>query len=165
MNNLVSVIIPVFNAETYLERCIKSVVNQTYKNLEIILINDGSIDRSKEICESWKKRDSRIFIINKKNTGVSDSRNQGIKEANGKFITFVDSDDYLEINMIEYLSKSIEEDKSDIAICGFNYFNDKKIISKTKKTKKNILDKDKFIEEILIERLDMFIELIKKLPD
>lgn len=108
MNELVSVIVPVFNSEKYIERCLKSIVNQTYENLEIIIINDGSTDASLSICEKWKDLDTRICLINKENTGVSDSRNRGIEASKGKYITFIDCDDFIEADMIEKLLKSIK---------------------------------------------------------
>ena len=113
----VSVIVPIFNAEKTLERCIKSILSQTYKNLEIILINDGSTDGSLDICEKFNERDNRIIIISQKNSGVSIARNNGLRKVSGKYIIFVDSDDYLDDKMIEILHSSIIKNKSDISIC------------------------------------------------
>lgn len=125
MDNLVSVIVPVYNVEMYLEECIKSIINQTYKDIEIILINDGSSDDSYKICEKYAKKDKRIILISGDNNGVSQARNKGIDISKGKFISFVDSDDYIEPNMIESLVKNIEEHECDIAICGYKMiFND-----------------------------------------
>ena len=98
---LLSVIIPVYNVEPYLEQCLDSVVNQTYKNLEIICINDGSTDNSLKILEKFQQKDNRIKIINQENKGVSAARNAGLDIATGEYITFVDSDDYLELNAYE----------------------------------------------------------------
>ena len=112
-NDKVSIIVPVYNAEKYLIRCVDSIINQTYKNLEIILINDGSIDNSLEIMKKYKVIDNRIIIIDKKNEGVSIARNVGIKSSSGKYICFVDSDDYIENNMIQIL------DNGDIDYCSF----------------------------------------------
>lgn len=109
MNNIVSIIIPVYNAEKYLNRCIESVISQTYNNIEILLIDDGSTDKSGEICDIYAKNDSRIKVVHKKNSGVSDSRNLGIAEAKGKYIYFIDSDDYIDNNMIEELINNIGE--------------------------------------------------------
>ena len=92
---LVSIVVPVYNCENYIERCIKSLLEQTYKNIEIILINDGSKDRSLDICKKYSNIDKRIVIIDKKNEGVSKARNTGIKKSNGKFISFVDADDLI----------------------------------------------------------------------
>lgn len=104
-----SVIIPVYNAEKYIKRSISSVVNQTYKNIEIILIDDGSQDKSRDICEEYSKNDNRIKVIYQKNSGVSVSRNVGIKNSIAPYIIFVDSDDWIENNMLEKLNKITEE--------------------------------------------------------
>ena len=93
MNSLISVIVPVYNAEKYLDRCIQSIINQKYKELEIILVDDGSKDRSLEICNSYEKKDNRINVIHKENAGVSAARNTGIKKARGTYLAFLDDDD------------------------------------------------------------------------
>lgn len=109
-------IIPVFNIEDYVSRCIESIINQTYCNLEIILINDGSTDNSGSICDEWAKRDSRIRVVTKENGGLSDARNEGIKAATGDFITFVDGDDIISSYMLDYLYKVLIENETDIAM-------------------------------------------------
>lgn len=114
----ISIIVPIYNEEENLRKCIESLINQTYKELEIILINDGSTDNSKEIIESFK--DKRIVAINKKNTGISDTRNIGIGKSTGDYIMFVDSDDYLELNCIERLIETAEKENSEIVM--FNYY-------------------------------------------
>ena len=111
---LISVIIPVFKVEKYLARCLDSVVNQTYKNLEIILVDDGSPDKSGNICDEYAKIDTRIKVIHKKNGGVSSARNVGISIATGEYIGFVDSDDWLEPDMYEKLMEYAKKDGSDI---------------------------------------------------
>ena len=93
----ISIIVPIYNCEKYLKRCLESIINQTYNNLEIILLNDGSSDNSLKIIKEYKKKDNRIIVIDKKNTGVSDTRNIGIQKASGKYICFCDSDDVLEL--------------------------------------------------------------------
>lgn len=98
---MISIIVPVYNAEKYLNRCILSLLNQTYYNLKIILVNDGSIDNSKKICENAAKKDSRVKVINSVNEGVSLARNKGLKRASGDYVSFVDSDDYVEPGYIE----------------------------------------------------------------
>ena len=117
MKSLISIIVPVYNVEKYLERCLKSICNQTYSDIEIILVNDGSPDNSHIIIEEFKNRDERIKIINKTNGGLSSARNAGIKVAKGDYIAFVDSDDWIELTMFEKLINSIEVNKSDIAVC------------------------------------------------
>ena len=116
---LVSVIIPIYNKEKYLERCIKSVINQTYKNFELILINDGSIDNCGFICDQYAKSDERIKVIHKDNGGVSNARNVGINQAKGEYITFIDADDYVQKEFLEKLVKPIIDNNVDVSICGF----------------------------------------------
>ena len=114
---LISVIVPVYNTEKYIEKCVMSILNQTYKNLEIILIDDGSTDNSPQICDSLAKKDNRITVIHQPNGGVSSARNIGLDNTHGDYITFVDSDDYIEPNMIEFLSENIGD--TNIAMCGY----------------------------------------------
>lgn len=117
-NNMkISVIIPIYNAEEYMNKCISSVVNQSYGNLEIILIDDGSTDNSSEICDRWKKIDSRISVLHKKNEGPGVARNIGIEMARGEYITFVDSDDWVESLMYENMLKAAMKHKCDIVGC------------------------------------------------
>lgn len=110
MNELISVIVPVYNSEQYLDRCIKSIINQTYKNIEIILVDDGSSDSSGEICDEFAKDDCRIKVIHKTNEGVSAARNTALDIAGGDFFVFVDSDDYIEDNYILNLYENMSED-------------------------------------------------------
>ena len=116
---LVSVIVPIYNTEKYLDRCIKSIVNQTYKNLEIILVDDGSPDNCPSICDNWARIDSRINVIHQKNSGVSAARNAALDLASGEYIGFVDSDDFIEPDMYSLLvQKSVDTD-AGCASCGF----------------------------------------------
>ena len=121
-NDLISIIVPVYNVEKYLPKCLDSIINQTYKNLEIILINDGSTDKSGEFCKKYKDIDNRINVIHKINEGVSVARNTGINVAKGKYITFIDSDDWIETDYIESALKYLMEYKPDILIN--NYLRD-----------------------------------------
>ena len=135
MENLpkVSIIIPVYNAEKYIEKCLNSVVSQTYNNLEIIIVNDGSKDNSKTICNQFQRLDKRIAVIdNKENHGVGFSRNCGLRAAGGDYIIFVDSDDIIDNNYVEELLKSVVIDKFDLAICRLAdvYINDEEEIIK-----------------------------------
>ncbi|CUQ42747.1 putative glycosyltransferase EpsJ [Clostridium paraputrificum] len=114
----ISVIVPIYNVEEYLDECIKSIVNQSYKNLEIILVNDGSKDRSLFICNKYQCEDERIRIISKENGGLSDARNAGLSVATGDYISFIDGDDYLELDMYKFLVDKIQKYNADIAICG-----------------------------------------------
>ncbi len=115
--HLISVIIPVYNVEKYLPRCLDSVVAQTYTNLEIILVDDGSTDTSGKICDEYAKRDARIKVIHKQNGGVSSARNAALKICTGQYVGFVDSDDYIERDMFEYLLNLIISSKADLARC------------------------------------------------
>lgn len=117
MELLVSVIIPVYNVENLLQRCVDSVIKQTYSNLEIILVNDGSTDQSGVMCDDLKTRDSRIVVYHKPNGGLSDARNHGIERANGELIIFLDSDDWMDLSTIEKLYKLMKISDADISIC------------------------------------------------
>ena len=130
-NDLISVIIPVYNVEKYLNRCIESVINQTYKNLEVILIDDGSTDNSGKICDEYAKKDNRIKVIHKQNGGVSSARNAGLSIAKGEYIGFVDSDDYIEKDMYEFLYNLLLEHKVQVSCC--NRF---------------VLEKNKFVQSL-----------------
>lgn len=118
---LISVIVPIYKVERFLPLCLNSIIEQTYKNLEIILVDDGSPDKCGAICDEYAIKDLRITVIHKINGGLSDARNVGITTSQGKYITFVDSDDYLESTCIEKLYLAIMNTSSDIAICNF-YF-------------------------------------------
>lgn len=124
MEKLISIIVPVYNVEDYLDRCITSLVKQTYSNIEIILVNDGSTDRSLEIIEAWQTRDTRIRIIDKKNGGLSDARNAGIRIAKGDYFCFVDSDDYISPNMVSHLYNLCSMYDVQMAGCGYKDFTD-----------------------------------------
>lgn len=117
MEELITIIIPIYQVENYLKKCLDSVINQTYKNLEIILVDDGSKDNSPQICDEYKRKDNRIKVIHKENGGLSDARNSGMKMATGKYIGFVDSDDYIKEDMYEILYKNMINTKADISIC------------------------------------------------
>ncbi|MEG1003857.1 MAG: glycosyltransferase family 2 protein [Clostridium sp.] len=117
---LVSVVIPVFNCEKYINRCLDSVLEQTYNNIEIILVNDGSKDKSSTLISEYVKTDSRIKLINQRNTGPSEARNNGISKCSGEYIVFLDADDYIDKKYIELLLKKILECNCDIVACGYN---------------------------------------------
>lgn len=121
--DLISVIVPVYNVEKYLDKCIESIVNQTYKNLEIILVDDGSPDNSGAICDAWAEKDDRIIVIHKENEGSGKARNVALDLAKGEFIAFVDSDDYIEKHMIDHLY-SLFTDNVGITECSMIYTED-----------------------------------------
>lgn len=116
-NKLISVIVPIYKVEDFLDECIQSLVLQTYSNLEIILVDDGSPDRCGEICDAWKQKDTRICVIHKENGGLSDARNAGIRVAHGSYIGFVDSDDVIHPRMYEILADALEQMDCEIACC------------------------------------------------
>lgn len=124
----VSIVVPVYNVENYIEKCVSSIMAQSYKDIEIILVDDGSTDRSSEICEKLKRKDSRIVVLHKKNGGLSDARNLGIEYSKGEWITFIDADDYVANNYVEYLMWLNKKNGTDISIASFTYIsNNKKI--------------------------------------
>lgn len=115
---LISVVVPVYKVEKYLNKCIQSIVDQTYRNLEIILVDDGSPDQSGAICDEWARRDDRIRVIHKENGGLSDARNAGMKVASGSFLSFVDSDDWVSLSMIQTLYEALDSADADLSACG-----------------------------------------------
>lgn len=117
MNKKISVIIPVYNVQDYLSKCLESVVNQSYANLEIILVDDGSTDSSGVICDEWVEKDSRIRVVHKENGGISEARNVGLRIATGEYIAFVDSDDIIHSKMYELLLQAMDQNGADISIC------------------------------------------------
>ena len=121
---LISVIVPVYNAEKYLQKCLDSILEQTYQNLEIIIINDGSTDNSGQICQEYEKQDDRIIYIEKQNSGVSDTRNAGMDRMTGTYVTFVDSDDWLEPNYVKFLYEKVIEYQADIVVGNYTSFNE-----------------------------------------
>lgn len=125
MEDLISVIVPIYNVEKYIKKCIDSIVNQTYTNLEIILVDDGSTDQCGQVCDEYAKRDARIKVIHKENGGLSSSRNTGLEKMTGEFVCFIDSDDYIEKDMINFLLKDLKKNNSDISSCGkiIEYYN------------------------------------------
>ena len=119
---LISVIVPIYNVESYLNRCVESIVNQTYQNLEIILVDDGSPDNCPQICDDWARKDKRIKVIHKENGGLSDARNAGMKIATGEYISFIDSDDYIALDFFDTLLLVMEKENSDIVECSVGKF-------------------------------------------
>lgn len=119
---LISIVVPIYNVEAYLEKCILSIISQTYKKIEIILVNDGSTDKSPEICDYLKTMDNRIVVIHKRNGGLSDARNVGIKKSTGKYIALIDSDDFIHETFIEKLYNVAYMHNADIVQCDFQKF-------------------------------------------
>lgn len=121
MRPLITVIVPVYNVERYLKKCVDSILEQTYSNIEILLVDDGSTDSSGIICDKYSTLDNRIQVFHKKNGGLSDARNVGIQHMNGEYVVFIDSDDTIKNNYIEYLYNLLEKNNADIAMCNFEY--------------------------------------------
>lgn len=151
----VSIVVPIYNVEGYLKKCVESILNQTYKNLEIILVDDESPDRCPNICDEYAQKDKRIKVIHKKNGGLSDARNAGINIATGKFISFIDSDDYIDENYINTLYKLCIENKVDIAECDFLRFKDESEI-------RNQLNKKYKYENKVIDNREMMKRMFSK---
>lgn len=120
MSDLVSIILPIYNVEKHLDRCMESVLNQTYSNIEVLMIDDGSTDSCPEKCEDWAKKDYRIRVIHKENAGLGEARNTGLENANGEFLFFIDSDDYVSEDLVESCLKIQKEQDSDIVLYGFS---------------------------------------------
>lgn len=121
MDQRISVIVPIYKVEAFLNRCVDSILNQSYRNLEIILVDDGSPDNCGLICDEYARWDERIVVVHKKNGGLSSARNAGLDIATGEYIGFVDSDDYLAPDMYEKMYKALTESESDLCICGTSY--------------------------------------------
>lgn len=149
--NLVSIVIPIYNVEAYLENCINSLIEQTYKNIEIILVDDGSPDKCPKICDDFSKKDKRIKVIHKPNGGLSDARNSGIAAASGEYITFVDSDDTVDNDYVEYLYSIMEEFKSDISICDYKAIYSNGTILSRNRNDKFCISKEKTLEIMLYQ--------------
>lgn len=122
MDKLVSIVIPVYNAAEYLDLCLQSIIKQTYQCLEIIVVNDGSTDKSYKIIQKYQKKDSRIIVFDNENHGVSYSRNYGISYAHGEYLIFIDSDDYIDSRYIEKLVNAVEKNRVNLAICRYKTF-------------------------------------------
>ena len=118
---MISVIVPIYNSEKYLDRCVESVVQQTYSNLEILLVNDGSVDSSGKLCDEWQKKDPRIRVIHKENGGLSDARNAGLDAADGTYIALIDSDDYIAPDMLQNLLEAMQKIDAEVGICNLLY--------------------------------------------
>lgn len=120
MKDLVSIIVPVYNVEKYIDRCMKSMQSQTYNNIEIVLVDDGSSDNSGIICDEYAERDERVHVIHQKNGGVSRARNVGIEHARGEYITFVDPDDWIEVDTIEVAVRAMQQNNLDVVLFGYS---------------------------------------------
>lgn len=150
--DLISVIVPVYNVAPYIEDCLKCILNQTYENIEIILVDDGSTDGSGDICDSFSKKDVRIRVCHQKNSGVSVARNTGVSIAKGEYIAFIDSDDCVAPNLLEYLYQLIKRHSVDIGICGHVHCFNRNEISFREESEQKIYDKEDAIVELLYQK-------------
>jgi len=150
MDPFISVIVPVYKVEPYLRQCVDSILAQTYKNLEIILVDDGSPDRCPWICDDYEKKDKRIRVIHKENGGLSDARNEGLDIATGDYIGFVDSDDWITPDMYEHLMATILKYHADIAVCDYQESNGKRTLATKSRSRQ---EKSYTVEEAFREVL------------
>lgn len=150
-SELISVVIPVFRVEKYLSRCVESVINQSYKNIEIIVVDDGSDDHCPALCDELSKKDDRIVVYHKENGGLSDARNFGLERANGKYITFIDSDDTVDMDYIKQLYETLVDNNADISVCGYTVVYDNGKIIPNSNNKKMVLSQKEALEKILYQ--------------
>lgn len=145
----ISIIVPVYKVENYINKCIDSVLNQTFKDFELILVDDGSPDRCGKICDEYSKKDSRVRVVHKENGGLSDARNRGIKEAKGEYIGFVDSDDYIDEYMYEILYDNLIKNNADISVCGIYDCYKDKIFQNNIDGKVHVFSNQEALKEVL----------------
>ena len=154
MDELISVIVPIYKVEDYLDRCVKSIVEQTYSNLEIILVDDGSPDQCPKLCDEWAKKDARIKVVHKKNGGLSDARNAGMKIMTGDYVSYIDSDDWIAKDMYERMLTAIKKNNADICECAFERTSG--TVQNTRKQQDDhamVLDKESAILSVVEEKI------------
>ena len=150
---MISIIVPVYNVEKYINKCVNSILNQTYKDLEIILVDDGSSDNCSEICDEFAKTDSRIKVVHKKNGGLMSARQAGLKEASGDYIGFVDGDDWIEPDMYQLFNDAVQKYHPDMVISEFFFDSGKKVVKSNQNLVKPYFNKNEMINEIYPEML------------
>lgn len=149
MSNLISVIVPVYNVEKYLPKCIESLIDQSYKNLEIILVDDGSTDSSGKICDEYAKKDARIIVVHQENGKTSKARNKGISISKGDFITFIDSDDYVHQEYCEKLLNAVIQNNAEISSCQMYEFEENDdVVDEKNEYIETVLDRNQVIEKL-----------------
>ena len=145
-NALISIIVPVYNVDKYLSKCIDSIISQTYNEIELILVDDGSPDNSPKICDEYARKDNRIIVIHKENGGVSSARNAGLDIAKGEYIGFIDPDDYIVSDMYECMVNAIEKYNFDMVVCGYDYIDENGNVTRPYKIKSDeILTQKQFV--------------------
>ena len=151
-NSLISVIVPIYNVESYLNRCVDSLVNQTYKNLEIILVDDGSPDGCPQMCDDWAKKDSRIKVVHKVNGGLSDARNAGMKVASGELVSFIDSDDWIDMDAFKKMYDRMLIDNSDVVSCGVKWVTEEgELLNDVHVQQYDVIETHSAMNEIIID--------------
>ena len=165
MNDLISIIVPIYNVEAYLKRCVDSILKQTYTNLELILVDDGSNDRCGEMCDAYQEQDARIQVIHKVNGGLSDARNVGIEHAQGRYLMLVDSDDYIHHRMVETLYHYLKDSNADISVGKLQYVYSHDTIDldcSLKDIQTEVIEKEQLPEQLYNERyLDTVVAVCK----
>lgn len=157
-NPLISVIVPVYKVEKYLDKCVQSIVDQTYKNLEIILVDDGSPDNCPQMCDEWAKKDSRIKVIHKENGGQSSARNRGLAVASGDLLGFVDSDDWIALDLFERVVNIFNTYEPDIVEFDANCVNSNgEIYTSTEKIKEGMLSTEEALNELLMDNINNYV--------
>ena len=146
--NMLTLIIPIYNIEQYLSQCLDSIINQTYKNIQIILVDDGSTDSSGRICDEYADKDSRIIVIHKENGGLVSARKAGLRKATGEYVVYVDGDDWIELNAIEHMVGTIERTKADIVLYDHYENTGESQIVVTNNVKEGLYDKGKLLRHI-----------------
>ncbi len=150
---LISIIVPVFNVEAYVERCIESLILQSYQNIEIIIVDDGSTDNSGKICDKYRERDSRIKVIHKQNGGLADARNTGLDKAKGEYIAFVDSDDWVAADYVNEMYKVLVLNDSDIAVCKFQKVSHNRVISHRSNEIQKVYVREEAVKQLLYQKI------------
>lgn len=152
-NPLISIVVPIYNVEKYLNQCINSIVKQLYDNLEIILVDDGSVDGCSEICDKWAQEDQRITVVHKANGGLSDARNAGIRAAHGSYIAFVDSDDWIEDSFVQNLYDEIQSAHSELAECSVKVVDESGVFLKYRKAyaEQNPIERNSALKHLIEE--------------
>ena len=148
MNPIISIVVPIYNVEKYLPQCIDSILNQSFKDFELILVDDGSTDNCLKICEDYKKLDKRVIVIHKENGGLSSARNAGIKVSRGKYIAFIDSDDFIHKDMYKVLYNNLKNNNLDISICNYTRVNENSLLNDNESNKLSKISKYNNIEAL-----------------
>lgn len=162
-NDLITIVVPVYNVERYLYKCVNSIINQTYKNMEIILVDDGSTDKSSLICDELAKQDSRIVVLHKQNGGLSSARNAGIEFAKGKYIGFIDSDDYIDERMFELLHNALIDNNADLSVCNYSWVNEDGVAFNSTNLSSCVYDAKEVLEKYLLDDMASWVIACNKL--